>query len=177
MPRLKFILVMVLGLAIGGVTMGQSGPMQAEPADTEALAPDSIRIGFLDFLGQVLQYHPIAKQAQIKAESGQAYIQVARGAFDPYLAAAWDAKRYGGKDYWQLFEGGVKVPTWFGTEFYAGWSSAVGTNLDPSQSLPSAGQTALGVEVNLGRGLFIDQRRADLQKAKLYAQGTQSSNR
>lgn len=176
MLRSIFTIASLLWLSLGAAA--QAGPAPAElrevsPPSPPTTGPDTLRIAFLDFLGQVLQYHPIAKQAQIKAESGDAYVKVARGAFDPYLGAVWDAKRYGGKDYWQVFEGGVKVPTWFGTELYAGWSSAVGSNLDPSQSLPSAGQTALGVEVNLGRGLFIDQRRADLQKAKLYAQATQ----
>ncbi len=133
---------------------------------------DSLDLSYTDYLGLVLQNHPMAKQAELRGESGEQYIRVARGAFDPYLAANWDAKQFSGKDYWQIFQSSVRVPTWFGTEIVAGWNSANGTNLDPSQSIPMSGQAVLGVEVNVGRGLFIDQRRADLQKAKLYAQGT-----
>jgi outer membrane protein TolC len=133
---------------------------------------DSLDLSYTDYLGLVLQNHPMAQQAELRGQSGEQYIRVARGAFDPYLAANWDAKQFSGKDYWQIFQSSVRVPTWFGTEIFAGWNSANGTNLDPSQSIPLSGQAVLGVEVNVGRGLFIDQRRADLQKAKLYAQGT-----
>lgn len=159
MPNLKSLIFMVL-MVLGGL-------MTRLPGQS-----DSLDLSYPDYLGLVLQNHPLAKQAQLRGQSGEQYIRVARGAFDPYLAANWDAKQFSGKDYWQLFQSSVRVPTWFGTEVYAGWNSANGTNLDPSESLPAGGQAALGVEVNLGRGLLIDQRRADLQKAKLYAQGT-----
>ncbi|HEX2899267.1 MAG TPA: TolC family protein, partial [Bacteroidia bacterium] len=159
MPNLKSLIFMVL-MVLGGL-------MARLPGQS-----DSLDLSYPDYLGLVLQNHPLAKQAQLRGQSGEQYTRVARGAFDPYLAANWDAKQFSGKDYWQLFQSSVRVPTWFGTEVYAGWNSANGTNLDPSESLPAGGQAALGVEVNLGRGLLIDQRRADLQKAKLYAQGT-----
>lgn len=133
---------------------------------------DSIALGYTDFLGLVLENHPIAKQAALKGQTGAQYLRVARGAFDPYLAAGWDAKQFAGKNYWQLFEGSVRVPTWFGTEFYAGMNTATGAYLNPSQYLPKGGQAALGVEVNLGRGLLIDQRRAELKKAAIYAEAT-----
>lgn len=133
---------------------------------------DTVFLKYSDFLGLVLENHPIAKQSVLRGQVGSIYLRSARGAFDPYLAANWDAKQFSGKNYWQLFEGSVRVPTWFGTELYAGWNSAVGSNLNPSQVLPTAGQAAIGLEVNLGRGLLMDQRRADLAKAKIYAEAT-----
>ena len=44
--------------------------------------------------------------------------------------------------------------------------------MDESQYLPKNGQAAIGLQVNLGRGLLIDQRRADLKKAAIYAKAT-----
>jgi outer membrane protein TolC len=140
-------------------------------------APDSLSLGYADYLGIVLENHPIAKQAALRGQSGAQYVRAARGAFDPYLAANWDAKEFAGKNYWQLFEGSLRVPTWFGTELYAGWNSANGDYLSANQYLPSSGQGAIGVEVTLGKGLIIDQRRADLAKSKLYAQSTLAEQR
>jgi outer membrane protein TolC len=133
---------------------------------------DTVRLSYEDYLGIVLENHPVAKQAEIRGLSGRQYLRTARGAFDPYLSANWDSKQFSGKNYWQVFESSLRVPTWFGTELFTGWNSANGTYLNPEQLLPTAGQTVIGLEVNLGRGLLIDQRRADLQKAKIYAQAT-----
>lgn len=138
---------------------------------------DSLQLSYGDYLGIVLENHPLAKQAQIQGETGGQYLRTARGAFDPYLAANWDAKQFSGKNYWQIFESSLRVPTWFGTEFYAGWNSANGSYLNASETLPQGGQAALGLQINLGKGLFIDERRAELQKAKAYAQMTLAQQR
>lgn len=139
--------------------------------------PDTIRLSYPDYLGMVLENHPVSRQAALRASVGEAYVRAMRGAFDPYLSASWDAKHFSGKTYWQLFEGGLRVPTWFGVELSTTWTSMQGDYLDPSQTLPSPGQAALGISMNLGKGLLMDQRRADLLKAKWYAQRTLAEQR
>ena len=85
---------------------------------------DSIDLGYQAYLGLVLENHPLAKQAEIQGETGAQYLRASRGAFDPYLAAVWDAKQFAGKNYWQVFEGSLRVPTWYGVELYSAWNSA-----------------------------------------------------
>lgn len=141
-----------------------------------AQTADSLRLGYADFLGLVLENHPLAKQAALRGETGAQYLRVARGAFDPYLEGGYDAKQYADKDYWRVFEGSLRLPTWLGVEGVASIATAEGDYLDPSQYLPQGGQVALGLEWNLGR-LLMDQRRADLRKAQAYAQGTRIEQR
>jgi outer membrane protein TolC len=44
--------------------------------------------------------------------------------------------------------------------------------LNPEEKTPSSGLVYAGASINLGKGLFIDQRRAELFKAKVYYQST-----
>ncbi len=171
MRRPYIVGILVLLCAIGQVTQAQVD-RQVPAAEAQLGLDDSLLLTYTDFLGVVLENHPIAKQAALRGQTGAQYLRVARGAFDPYLAAGYDAKQFAGKNYWQVLESSVRIPTWFGTELYAGFNSATGDYLDESQYLPKNGQAALGLEINLGRGLFIDQRRADLRKAAIYAQST-----
>jgi outer membrane protein TolC len=66
----------------------------------------------------------------------------------------------------------LKVPTWYGLEFKGGFESNQGEFLNPEEKTPSSGLVYAGATVNIGKGLFIDQRRAELFKAKAYYQST-----
>jgi hypothetical protein len=48
--------------------------------------------------------------------------------------------------------------------------------LNPENTVPNAGLTSLGISVPLGQGLFINQRMADLRKAKMQMHNKQSVN-
>jgi outer membrane protein TolC len=145
---------------------------QPDSVSSATLPASTLQLTYTQFLGLVLENHPVAQQAALQGQTGAQYLRAARGAFDPYLAASWDAKQFSGKNYWQVLESSLRVPTWWGTELYAGFNSATGDYLDQSQYLPKNGQAAIGLQVNLGRGLLIDQRRADLKKAAIYAKAT-----
>jgi hypothetical protein len=60
-----------------------------------------------------------------------------------------------------------KNPTWYGIEIKAGFDQNEGYYLNPENTVPNAGLTSLGISVPLGQGLFINQRMADLRKAKM----------
>jgi len=121
----------------------------------------------------VLENHPMARQAALRTEFGEASVRGARGGFDPMAVANYTEKRYDGTDYFNLLDAGLKVPTWFGVELMGGFQDNSGVYLDPQNTTPGNGLVKAGVEVPIGQGLFIDQRRASLRKAQAYQRATE----
>ncbi len=130
-----------------------------------------------DFFQWVLLNHPIAKQARLLENEAEANLTMARGAFDPKMYTNWEQKSFGGSSYFTLGQSGLKIPTWYGLEFKAEYLSASGDFLNPEHKLPLAGQAVAGVTASLGQGLFIDERRATLQKARLFSQQNEARQR
>ena len=124
------------------------------------------------FVRIVLENHPMARQAALRPELGEATVRSARGGFDPLATANYDEKQFDEKNYFQLFEAGLKVPTWYGVELFAGVQQNSGELLDPQGFTPVDGLVKVGGQVSLGQGLFIDQRRATLRKAQAYLRAT-----
>lgn len=120
-----------------------------------------------EYLGYVKKYHPLVKQANLKLNEAQALLMQARGAFDPKLEAEYNEKQYQDKNYYSIFNGSFKIPTWYGIEIKAAFDNNEGIYVNPQNTLPNAGLTSLGISVPIGQGLFINQRMADLKNAKL----------
>jgi outer membrane protein TolC len=141
-------------------------------------AQDSIRLMYPDdFLNIVMAYHPVMKQARLISQQGSATVQEARGNFDPYLYGKLDEKGYDNKEYYSLLSGGVKVPTWYGIAVKAGYEQNDGVFLNPENQVPTQGLMQAGVSVTLGKGLFMDERRATLRKAQLFEQRSYEEQR
>ncbi|MCS6929708.1 MAG: TolC family protein [Saprospiraceae bacterium] len=119
------------------------------------------------FRSIVLQYHPRARQADLLLEQARAELLKARGGFDPVLYSHWSGKHFNGKQYFQYTEMGVKAPTLLGIEFKGNFNRSVGEFVNPESTLPLRGQLAAGFHWTLGRGLFIDDRRADLRISQI----------
>lgn len=122
---------------------------------------------FNEYLGYVKKYHPLVKQAHLKLNEAQAILMEARGAFDPKLEAKYDEKQFKDKNYYSIFNGSFKIPTWYGIEIKAAFDNNEGIYINPENTLPNNGLTSLGITVPIGQGLFINQRMADLRNAKL----------
>lgn len=131
-------------------------------------------LDFEAFLNQVRAHHPMAKQAQLQSEMGDAFVAKAWGGFDPKLEMALDQKYFDGKTYYQTLDNTFKVPTWFGIDLKGGFEQNAGQYLNPQNNTTAAGLWYAGLSIPIGEGLFIDQRRADLKQAKLYALSTQA---
>lgn len=116
----------------------------------------------------VADNHPAARQAGLRNAMGDAVVRSARGAFDPVAVAGYSEKRFDGKDYYELLDAGLRIPTWFGTEFFGGYTESEGEFLNPQNVMPAEGQLRVGATVQLGQGLFIDRRRAELRQAQAY---------
>ncbi|HOP42733.1 MAG TPA: TolC family protein [Flavobacteriales bacterium] len=116
----------------------------------------------------VLDNHPAARQADLRTDMGEALVRSARGGFDPRATVDYDRKDFDDKDYFDLLEAGLEVPTWFGVELYGAYQQTGGQFLDPQNTTPENGLLKAGVSVPIGQGLFIDKRRAELRKSFAY---------
>lgn len=137
-------------------------------------AQDSTMIlSYERFIAMVADNHPIAYQAQLNDDLGRAYVLKARGSFDPKLVGEYAQKRYDGKTYYEKIKAGFKIPTWYGITLEGGYKQQSGVFLNPENYLPADGLWNLGASVNIGQGLIIDQRRAELKQAKIYAESAE----
>ncbi len=125
---------------------------------------------FEDFIGLVLEHHPMSRQADVKNEYGIANLQKSKGNFDPKLEGNINQKYFKSDKYYNVSNIGLKVPTWYGISFKGGYDMNNGTQLNPERLTPEEGLWYAGVEVSLGKGLIIDKRRAEFKKAQIYAQ-------
>lgn len=124
------------------------------------------------FFDLVLQYHPVAKQADLIPQYAKQQLVVAQGSFDPYFFSSLDQKQFNEEEYFLLNESGFKVPTWYGIELKGTYTFNRGTRLNPENSMPVNGQVLVGISVPVGQGLFIDERRAVLKQAKIFAESS-----
>lgn len=129
------------------------------------------------FLLKVLEQHPLAKQANLIPEFADTYVLKARGGFDPKVSYDFNQKYYGDKLYYSLSDAQLKVPTWYGLSLKTGLEQNRGAYLDPQGATPQNGLWYGGIEANLGNGLFIDERRAELKKAAIFQQSSELEKR
>lgn len=128
-------------------------------------------------LNNLRENHPVAVQSRLILQQGERTVQQARGGFDPKLSGGVDQKFYDGKTYYEYLGTGLKIPTWYGVEVKAQWDQTRGVFLNPEATLPEPGQWAAGISVPLGKGLFIDERRAVLQQAQIFSASTRAQQR
>lgn len=121
-----------------------------------------------EYLSIVRDNHPVFYQANILNNKVDAIQRIARGGFDPKIEGDWDHKSFDGKNYYSLANGQLKIPTWYGIELKAGYDRNQGVFLNQSDQLPLRGLWNAGISVPLGKGLVIDERRAELQRADIY---------
>ena len=134
-------------------------------------------LSYNEFLGYVKKYHPLVKSAQLEINKAQANLMMARGGFDPKIEADFDQKQFKGKEYFSVFNSSFKIPTWYGIEVKAGFDNSEGIFVNPENTLPNQGLTSLGITIPVGQGLLINQRMADLRKAKIQIQLSQAERK
>ncbi|WP_375579730.1 TolC family protein [Marivirga tractuosa] len=118
-----------------------------------------------EFLSLVMENHPLIQQAQNLREMGDFAVMAAKGNFDPELFSKNKQKYYDQKNYYQYSESGISLPTRTGITLQGGYDWTAGEYLSNEATLPNAGLWYAGVSVPVLQGLFIDDRRAALQKA------------
>lgn len=135
---------------------------------TESPLPSNLKeMSYNEYLGFVKKYHPLVKNANLEINKAQANLMMARGGFDPKLELDYNKKQFQGTEYYSILNSSFKIPTWYGIDIKAGFDENEGYYLNPENKTPNNGLTSLGISVPLGQGLLINQRMADLRKAKI----------
>lgn len=121
-----------------------------------------------EFYKQIIEYHPIAKQAWLLDELAQQELRLARGGFDPKAKLDYSRKEFKGSTYYNLWDSKLKIPLWVG-EVQVGYEQNNGVFLNPENSISDpSGQGSIGIAVPIGQGLVIDSRRATLRQARFF---------
>jgi outer membrane protein TolC len=140
-------------------------------------APIAQEFSYNEFLGYVKKYHPLVKSANLEINKAQANLMMARGGFDPKIEVDYKEKQFKDKEYYSILNSSFKIPTWYGIEIKAGFDDNEGAYLNPENTLPNQGLTSFGISVPLGQGLFINQRMADVRKAKIQLKLSQAEQK
>lgn len=119
-------------------------------------------------LDLINQYHPIAKQADLKVDMSKAALMSVRGAFDPAFYLNNEQKTIDGKNYYNYNNPELKIPTWYGIELKAGYENNYGDKLSAETTLGKS--SYLGVSIPLLKDVLIDKRRSDLAQSKILVQ-------
>lgn len=126
-------------------------------------------LSFKDFLSIVKAYHPVSQQANLLMDLSSAKRTKALGGFDPKIEANFEQKYFNGVNYYTFFTPQLKLPLWYGMELKGSYSTAKGNYLNPESKLPQEGLGYTGVSFQLGKGLLMDERRAALKQAEVFA--------
>ena len=128
-------------------------------SQTVILHPDT-------FLTDVVRYHPLANRAALRNDMAAAELVKSKGLLDPFFNSNVQQKYFGGKDYYSLVNGELKIPTFYGIDFKTGYDLNRGVFLGPENSTPDNGLIYGGISLPLGQGLLIDERRATIRNAR-----------
>ncbi|RXM47729.1 TolC family protein [Flavobacterium sp. YO12] len=139
--------------------------------------PVSKELTYDEFLGYVKKYHPLVKNANLEISKAQANLMMARGGFDPKIEVDFSQKQFKDKEYYSILNSSFKIPTWYGIELKAGFDNNEGVYLNPENTTPNQGLTSFGISVPVGQGLFINQRMADVRKAKIQIKLSESERK
>lgn len=132
----------------------------SQDVNGQIITPESV-------MQQVMAHHPRSIQADLKTQVADAYVLKARGSFDPVISGSFDNKNFDDKEYFRSFFGEIKIPTWYGLDFKAGYESHTGDFVNPENSTPTGGLYYMGATLPLGRGLLIDNRRTRVREARI----------
>lgn len=169
---MKQRLIIVWAMLLGLLSAQSSAQVQAPPVSDTAQI-----FSLADLEGMMFEYHPILKQANLLSAQARAQVRQALGKFDPALAAGFNRKEFGNTEYYNKWASELKVPLWLGgADLKVGYDRMVGDYLNPENYTGNTGLSAVGVNIPLGQGFVIDERRRVLRQARImvrYAEAEQ----
>ncbi len=122
-----------------------------------------------EYYTQIINYHPLVKQANTLTEFAKMELRIAKGAFDPKLGLDYFRKDFDKKNYFETIESKLKIPNWIG-EVQMGFEQSKGAFVNPENTTDTQGLLSAGVSVPLLKGLLIDERRNMLKQAQFFQQ-------
>ncbi len=119
-----------------------------------------------EFTEVIRQFHPVAKQAAINIQIAKANVTSSRGTFDPTLSGDYGKKDYDGINYYDHEATILKIPTWYGVDFFSGIENVSGARINPEET--KGNLSFVGFKAPVLQNFIIDKRRAALQQAKIF---------
>lgn len=129
---------------------------------------DSLTLTYNEYIENIIQFHPIARKANLQLKWAEAEKQAAKGTLDPILSSNWNQKDFDDKLYYRIYQGKLKFPTPIGVDISAGYVNTEGDFINPQNVTDPYGLWFIGIEANLLQGLITNDRRAALQQAKIF---------
>jgi outer membrane protein TolC len=124
-------------------------------------------LSFQHYLAQLVQHHPVVKQADLKLALSDAHLRLQQAIMDPYLSASYGDKSYDGKDYYTKSEIKVALPTAIGAEIFTGYNAQVGDYVNPEINTSTKGQYQAGISLPIGSDLLFNERMLAIKQARL----------
>jgi outer membrane protein TolC len=122
----------------------------------------------------VYAHHPLSKQAKLIVENAKSMNLAAKGNFDPKLFYQFNDKFFNGKNYYDLGNGGLSIPTKYGVEFKTGYERNEGVYLNPENNTPAQGLYYAQISVPLVQGIMTDERRTILKQSQINIKASQA---
>ncbi len=119
------------------------------------------------YLTWVRAFHPVMLEAALWQKKSEAQLLKAKGNFDPKGFGAYEDKSFDQKNYFRVGEAGLKIPTWWGADVKVAYLWSNGAFLNNAATLPQNGQAVFGIDLPLIQGIVIDERRTQVEQARL----------
>ena len=119
------------------------------------------------YLDRVMTYHPLIQKANLNKEIQEAYVLKGKGALDPKIQSDYLSKDFDSKDYFNIWDSKVTIPTKLPIDFAVGYERNNGLFLNPDSTVPENGLVYGTLNVSVLRGLLFDQQRFEIQNAEL----------
>lgn len=137
-------------------------------ASPSVAASSADTLTWVKFREIISLYHPVMEQSNLIEALAKARVRQALGNFEPKFSYNYDRKDFDGLNYYRFSTPEVKLPLWYGMELKGNWSRAEGSFLNPENRLPGEGLSSVGLNMPLGKGLLMDNRRALLRQAAIF---------
>ena len=115
----------------------------------------------------VMKYHPLVQKANLNTEIQEAYVLKGKGVLDPKIKSDYLTKDYSDKDYYNIWDTKVTMPTKLPVDFAVGYERNNGLFLNPDSTLPDNGLVYGTINLSVLRGLLFDQQRFEIQNTEL----------
>ncbi|MEM9671181.1 MAG: TolC family protein [Cyclobacteriaceae bacterium] len=162
--KLKFHKVILSGFL--GCLLLLLVPAKNSYAQQDTLAPADLAFTLEEFFAHILTQHPIVRRANLFDDAAFQELRMARGMLDPTIQSDFDIKDFKGTRYYNRWDSRLKIPMWFPADLEVGYEQNAGEYLSDELENTENGLIYAGVSLPVGRGLFIDRRRAAIRQAQ-----------
>lgn len=141
------------------------------PFSTVGQMADTTVLTLADVLDLAMKNHPIVRQAGLQTTFAEAELRTAKGQLDPKLSSSYSLKNLNDTQYYNQLTSTFKIPVWFPLDPKIEVSRNSGNYLNPENYISSSTdfwQVSTGLSLPLGKGLFIDERRALIQQSRIF---------